>query len=351
MYALIQDDDIKSQKLANEINGIELFKMEGSTNLIPIHVIKQIIKRKKVPKAVILRYLNDSNSFIKSLIRFITNIITMLLTKVLRIRLIWISHNVDKESKENYPLLVKIRRKIVISLSDKILVTDKLLIKHAVRILKVDESKVDYITFGKPNLNDNLDSYNKIHQKIIKFVKSGFEEDTLVGFSIGNPNIKVLQPFYTNDLIKKAAHNGINLKIILGGPLGEFIKKHDLNTYENLLSNPNVLFLDGKIKFNESYISQYIDFYWRVYDDCSVPFTVYNAAHFKKPILTMDKGFLKEMVLKYNLGSMLDNDMSNISEAINELKKDRTDEFNRFIETHNWSFVAEKICNLIRGIN
>lgn len=347
MYALIQDDDIKSQMLAKEIDDIELIKMKGSTNIIPIHLIKQILKRKKLPKAVILRYLNDSNSFIKSFIRFMTNLITVILIKLLGIRLIWICHNVDKESKEYYPLLVRIRREIVTKFADKILVTDKFLIKHAARILNVDDSKVDYITFGRPDSNDNLDSEDDIHQEIIRFVQNDKQKDTLIGFSIGNPNVKVLQPFYTDEIIKKAAASGINIKIILGGPLGEFIKKHDVNAYKNLLSNPNVLFLDGKIKLNESYISNYIDFYWRVYDDFSVPFTVYNAAYLKKPILTMNKGFLKEMVMEYNLGYVLDNDMSNVLQAMNDLKHDRTEAFDDFIKTHNWRYGAEKLYTVI----
>src|SRR5690625_2909936 len=97
MYALIQDDDVKSRKLAKEIQGIELYIMKGSTNLIPYYMITQIIKRRRLPKALILRYLNDSNSLIKSLLRFITNIISVLLVKILRIKLIWICHNVDRE--------------------------------------------------------------------------------------------------------------------------------------------------------------------------------------------------------------------------------------------------------------
>src|SRR5690625_2117278 len=152
MYALIQQDDIKSQKLAAEIENIELIRMTGTPNLIPIHIIKQILTRKKKPKAIILRYLNDSYTFFHSFIRFITNIITVFLTKTLGIRLVWICHNVDRESRENYPLLVKVRRKLVTKYSNKILVTDKFLIRHAINILKVEKSKVDYITFGKPEL-------------------------------------------------------------------------------------------------------------------------------------------------------------------------------------------------------
>lgn len=347
MYALIQDYDIKTKNLAKEMHGVELYGMKGSVNKIPIHIFKQILKRKKRPKAIILRYLNDSHSLIKSILRFITNIITVLVTKILGIKLIWICHNVDKESKEYFPFMVRIKRKIVIKLSDKILVTDKLLIKHAARILQVDSSKVDYITFGKPNTNKDISETEEIHQRIIKFTKNNEDKNTLIGFSIGNPNIKVLQPFYTDELIKKAKQNGINLKIILGGPLGDFIKKHDLNTYNNILSNPNILFLDGKIKFNEKYISQYVDFYWRVYDDYSVPFTVYNAAYYKKPILTMNKGFLKEMVSEYDLGSVLDSNMSNLKNAIYELKKDRITNFERFIEEHNWSVGARQLYRAI----
>ncbi|MBT2600523.1 MULTISPECIES: hypothetical protein [unclassified Oceanobacillus] len=347
MYALIQDDDLKSRKWSEEIQGIELHTMTGSTNLIPIHIITQILKRKIKPEAVILRYLNDANSFLKTIIRLITNIITLLITKLFGIKLIWICHNVDKESKEYYSYIVNVRRKLVSKFSYKILVTDKYLVKHASRILNVDQSKIDYITFGRPNLNRYITTKDDLHQRITNFIKNNNEDNTIIGYSIGNPNLKVIQPFYTNELIKKADENGIKLKIILGGPIGDFIKKQDFNTYSDLLSNPSVLFLDGKINLNELYISKYIDFYWRIYDDYSVPFTIYNAAYLNKPTLTMDKGFLKEMVSSYGLGEVLDSNMSNLENAINELSKDRTKEYKEFIDTHNWSFGARKLYNII----
>ncbi|MFD1173224.1 hypothetical protein [Oceanobacillus picturae] len=346
MYALIQDDDTKSQNLAKEMPEIELYRVNGSTNKIPLLLIKQIIKRRKKPKAVILRYLNDSTSFIKSIIRFITNLVTVFLSKLLGVRLIWICHNVDKESKEYFPYLVRLRRKIVTKFSDKILVTDKLLIKHAAKILKVNEAKIDFITFGNPSINQNHNT-NDLGQEIIEFIQKNNNENTLFGLSIGNPNKKVLQPFYTIDLIEKAIKFGVDLKIILGGPLSDFIKKHDMDTYKKLIDNPNVLFLDGKVKVNESYISQFIDFYWRVYDDYSVPFTVYNAAYLKKPILTMGKGFLSEMVFEYELGSILENNMSNVVNAIKNLEKDRTRSYDQFTETHNWSIGAKQLYKII----
>lgn len=347
MYALIQDDDVKSQEIARHISDIDLYRMKGSPIKIPVYIISQILKRKKRPKAIILRYLNDSESFIKSFIRFITDMITVIMAKIMRVKLIWICHNVDKESKEYYPFLVKIRRRIVSLLSERILVTDKYLMKHASRFLKVDQSKVNFITFGMSNTLTNLDIDDDVHKKIIHFIGSENEKNTYVGFSIGNPNPKVLHPFYTDMFIKKGAEYGVNIKIVLGGPLSGFIKKYDFNTYKKLLSNPNVLFLDGNIKLNESYISQFIDFYWRVYDDYSVPFTVYNAAHLKKPILTMNKGFLKEMILGYDLGCVLENDMSNLLDTMNLLNKDRTKKFNEFVETHNWSVGAKQLYKTI----
>lgn len=347
LYALIQEDDIKSKMLAKEIDEIELYRMKGSTNLIPIYLLREIFKRRKRPEAVILRYLNDSTSFLKSLIRVITNIITVVLTVILRIKLIWICHNVDRESKEYFPLLVKIRRKIVTRFSEKILVTDKLLVKHAVKFLGIEYSKVDYITFGRPIIN-NVNTDSDVHRKILEFVYSNNKPNTLVGFSIGNPNKKVLQPFYTNNLINSAANNGINVKIILGGPIGDFIKKKDVKIYESLLSNPNVLFLDGKIKINEEFISKHIDFYWRVYDDFSVPYTVYNAVFLNKPILTMKKGFLNEMVEEYKLGTVLDMEMSNIVKAFEELRIDREKIYKKFISNHNWSYGASKLLKVIK---
>lgn len=347
-YILIHKNDDKTKGFSKEFpKDTELVGMEKTPLLMPLYLMKNIIQRKRKPKAFIFRYLNDYKSFSKTLIRLISDVITVLLVKLLGIKLIWINHNVDKESIENHPLITRIRRKVIVKSSNKVVVMDKHLIDYASKTLNIDKRKVDFITFGKPAMNEEINVNNEIHTKIKKFIEDDkAERNSLIGLSIGNPNEKVLQPLLTNELIEKSQKVGINIKVILAGPMSEYMQKRNINEYKKLINNPNVLFIDGKVQINEKYIARYIDFYWRVYDDYSVPFTVYNAAYLSKPILTMEKGFLNEMVSKYNLGFVLKDEFANVENIFEELKTNRSSEYKEFIDEHNWGFAAMRLYNL-----
>src|SRR5699024_4903557 len=303
--------------------------------------------KKKKPKAIIIRYLNDYKSLSRSTLRTCTDLSTVLLAKILKMKIYWMCHNVDKESKEHHPLLTKLRRKTIIKTASKIVVTDFLLKKYAEDFLKVKSDKLDYITFGETNFYEKVDEKDGMHQKIISFINKNKKENTIVGLSIGNPNNKVRHLFYTNELIKKGKEKGLDIKIIIGGPLRTFMKSTDIIEYKKLLSNSNVLLLEGKIQINEKYLSKFIDFYWRAYSDYSVPFSVYNATYLKKPLLSLELGLLQEMIIKYDIGVVLEKDMNNILDIISYLNDNKKEIFETFNRNHNWQLAAKRLEKLL----
>src|SRR5690554_3556319 len=98
-YILIQSKDSKVESLNTKMRllGVDLEGFTGSPILIPIQLLKFMFARGK-PIGVVYRYLNGYPSLCKDLIRFLSETFTLVLCKLLNIRLIWICHNVDRES-------------------------------------------------------------------------------------------------------------------------------------------------------------------------------------------------------------------------------------------------------------
>src|SRR5699024_6540980 len=98
--------------------------------------------------------------------------------------------------------------------------------------------------------------------------------------------------------------------------IGEYLSVKDSNMLYKIENDKRIFFVNKEVMVNESEISKFIDFYWRVYNDLSVPYTVYHAVAQQKPILTQDKGFLGEMIAEYNIGEVLDDSFNNLTEKI-----------------------------------
>lgn len=348
---LIQKKDFKSLSIAKELEELQvkLIPVDGSPMYMPWYILKCLIKYGR-PLGVIYRYLNDYPSTIKTLFRFITELIGIFLALILRTPIIWICHNVDRETEMYHPRITKMRRAIISKISKKILVTDPLLISHASRYFPEYSSKIDFITFGPYSIKQGVNKSNEILDKIKKFVdKSITKKDMRVmyGFVAGRMTWKTAQYEKIPRLINEASKCQIDLKVIVIGPIGDELKKKNKELYNELKHNVNILFIDGYYYLDMPKISKYIDFYWRVYLDFSVPATIYESAYYKKPILTQEKGFLSEAVSAYGLGYIVKDDYSNLSSVLAKVSNWSPVGANNFLKNHTWKIAAEKIYKII----
>src|SRR5690606_1312840 len=147
---IVQKNDAKSRKWreASMNLGLNLVLQNGTPNNAPWVLLRTIITTQK-PDGYVIRYLNDYPSFTKTMIRTASELVLLMLCKILRVKVFWICHNVDKETDRHYPIVSTFRRNIISSFCTKLFVTDALLREKARRIFPRSSNKVDNISFGK----------------------------------------------------------------------------------------------------------------------------------------------------------------------------------------------------------
>ena len=346
---IIQKDDIKSKKWAQAAYslGINIVQQKGSPIRAPFFLFNYLLKNKK-PKAYILRYLNDYPSFIKTLIRTLSEITVIGICLILRIKIFWICHNVDKDSIRNFPRISSFRRKMIATLVKKIFVTDSLLAQSAKEILPKYGHKIDYISFGE------IEGFEKGagDNESIKFLNERKEYATQNGhhfFAVlcaGAPDApKSLHFHYLIKLIEDAKKNNLYLAVLVAGNWNSSISRKLLATFQH---NSNILIFEKYTTFSSGFIKNNIDFYFRGYDDYSVPFTIYEACTLQKPILALDIGFLPRMIEFYELGVVTKENFIDIDKSLHKLSQPSKFKFKEFLEEKKWSGLGEK---LVQHIN
>lgn len=336
------DEKAKSWSEAMQEMNINMICENNSPILSPLFLIKDYLNR-NVPDFYIARYLNDYDSLAKTLIRVLSELLLVGILKVLKVKLFWICHNVDRESREHYPRISKFRRWIFCISSKKIFVLDSLLIPHAKRILFNFEGKIEHITFGNIKKKTIGDFFSGDERAIefIKFHKKNAKRPVYVTLCAGAPELKSLHFDYLQKMICSAGNSKIDVIAIVAGnfhktPRGrEFAARYK--------KNEQIIFFEKYTKFSSSFLEHYIDFYFRGYSDMSVPFTVYEAVSYRKPILALRSGFLSELIEEYSLGEVLDVEFSNLESSFVRLFRNRDSEFSLFQEMHDWGSLGRAI--------
>lgn len=347
-YYLIQKDDVKSRNWAERFpKECQLVVQSGSPIRAPIFLIRCMLTKGR-PAGYIVRYLNDYRSLPKTILRIASEVVLVVLCTFLRIELYWISHNVDKETIRNYPRISRARRWLFATVSNKILVTDSLLIACAHKVFPKQINKLQAVSFGPVDIgtemNPKIASIVREHIAAHKSIATVVGLKPLVLFCAGSPgHPKYLHFELVPELVEKAKTLGFYIIPIMAGDFNA--KKAGralLSKYDGIQS---VLAFDRYTKFSEDFIVNDMDFYWRVYDDWSVPFTVYEAALVRKPILTMDIGFLPALVENEKLGFVLDQDWRNLEVGLNAIHNEsiKVDPV-RFFRSRGWSSLS-KIVN------
>lgn len=344
---LMQSNDLKTKEWGDvaEKLGVMILPLPESPIFIPFSLLKLIITMNK-PYGLVLRYLNDYPSLFKTLIRCLSELLSVLICKTFRVKIVWICHNVDRETHCYYPVLSRVRRQIIGRASKSILVMDPKLVRHAQKVFPSFADKIDYTTFGPArNLGRNPDM-DRHTEGIISFInthREGTEEKTYVGLSVGHASTKTTHFQATRDLLKKANELALNIIIVIVGPVGEYLSKEDPETLNFLKQDPRIYLVDDYVKVDETRLSAVVDFYWRGYNDLSVPLTIYNAMTVEVPMLVQAHGFLSEAVKKYSLGAVVSNDFIDLDKAISIVENWPKRNAKSFVRNHTWELGSRQI--------
>lgn len=337
--------DVKA-KLLNDAGQKYGLSVSGSdykrNSLFFVFLIKNILKN-NFPHAVLFRYFNDHKNMIHSFFLAFNVIFSALLCVLFKIKIFWILHNVDKETSEHYPSIIRFLRKFVGDRATSIYVTDPLLVPVAKKLYPNWSLKIDYITFGsnpqKANLVTNSELLKVLHELNVNKLKNEF-----VIFCPSAPGDKYTHLQYADKLITSMKKIGVNYKVIIVGNLAEYLRiNKDLKI--KLVNNSDIVLFENYTSYNLDDIAPFIDFYWRALSDQSVSFTLYEAASIKKPVITLAEGFMMEAIIEYKMGSVCDFEMSNVSYVHESLLRWDEQSAINFLNNHSWEIGVKKIMN------
>jgi glycosyltransferase involved in cell wall biosynthesis len=345
-YVIIHKKDIKSKSWQrhNPYTHIKLRGIEGSGILFPFLTFLFILRFGR-PRAFIFRYLNDYKSSLKSFLIYLADLLTILLLKALNIKIIWLCHNVDKESVIHYPKINHKRRMLLKKHAHKVFVTDPLLVPHIKDCLQIEENRLDYTVFGEPdteNMDDDrmlsfLEQLKHFHSQN----KSGSK--VLFGKCSSDPLPKKQHFEKIPELIRQAEKVGYKLFMVVIRPKTKWENPLSKETKDFLENDPRVLYIPGYVPIREKELKAYIDFEFIAYNDLSVPYTLYTASAAGRPIISMDIGFAAEAVAAYKIGFVLQQDFGNLNFILEKLKKQDNQYAEAFLKSHNWATGAERL--------
>lgn len=345
---IILGDDFKVQEWREsfEVDGDELISLRNGLWMV-IDVIKHLLSYGSAD-AIVLRYLNDRRSFFGSCRLALGEWLSIAIAYVVGIRVVWICHNVDKETKMNYPKLTKIRRWVVAKMAVRIFVTDPLLQKYVPKFMPTASScKVDWLTFGAYSPK-SIKSHSVTYD--IQSFANNFRERTeadrkspLLGLCFCSPGNKYLHFDYARALIHAAKQTKYRIALILGGNLSKDNTERQQQELNLIVNEPDILLIPRYVRVNEFELTDSFDFYWRGYRDFSMSYTLYVAASVSKPVLALDSGFVGIAVRKYRLGSVIKSNFSDLEKGLTQLESWEPDNGSKFLTTHSWRIGATRL--------
>ena len=329
--------DDKSKCLKDELITLGIKSDSVKTRhpvLAPFYLLKLLLKRKKI-KVYVFRYLNDSESLFIAYLRVISEALIILLSKIFKFKIWWLCHNVDQETNMFYPKLTKIRRYNVVKHSQYIFTTNELLIPKAKQLFKnkkIDSLSLGYIENGFLKIKKN----EQVEKEIVNWITKRNDGLSKFLFCIGSPanksiHFKLISSFI--DTLNQQSNIVTWYAVVIGDSVEE--NKFILNIPYKLSINPNI-------------IRKYASFYYRIIDDYSMSYSIFEAAHYKIPIITENYGLLPEIISKYKIGLVIKKRDAVLSEIENFSYEQAG--FDDFLNDNNWKVAASQIQNYYNKI-
>lgn len=296
----------------------------------------------------IFRYLNDSKHLRVSLKYLIRDLLTILVCKTFNTKIIWLLHNINEETKSHYPMISKLRRMVVSSASERVLVTDPHLMEYALDY-GINEEKLDWICFGTPERfapdKSNIELRDRIEAFKEKFYKKGVK-NVVVGLCVSEPAKKKAHYLYADSVVGMCRnHEDTCVVLVMVGkyPDGEKYQQ----ARQRVENSPFILYIEEAFPVNEMYIADLIDFFYRSLADHSVAYTLYVACDLNKPVITHNVGALPIIVEREKIGFVVHGsieDTSNITVALSAWNSDGS---KQFLKERNWETAAKRLVNNI----
>ena len=308
------DFKLKGWISALNTEDFEIFlRKEGI--LFYLTAIRAIISLKSI---FIFRYLNVQNNLILEILKATFFLPLFLLGYFRIIKINWIMHNVDKETHERWPFIVKYYRKSLFIITNKVYVTSPQYIS-AIPTNSFKRSPItEVIAFGD-NYEITRDTDLQLVEKIkdFKLELSKKSENIKVGLCVAFSSKNKRTELSISHLIKK--YKGKIAFVV-------FSDLFDLSSEEFILQIKKRQF------FREEDLLDSIDFTFKEMDDISIPYSMYSAAYAGLPMFTSTKSPFHLELDYWGIGSSLDG----VSDLLRLLEEDRSNNYRRFRLSMNW---------------
>lgn len=339
---LIQKNDLKAKmwaKAASERKDIELRPTDGSPLIMPLILISTLMWER--PIAICFRYVNDYPSLLKSCCRATTDIITIVIACIFRIKILWVCHNVGQQTQEHYKLLTAFRIIFLIRMSSKVFVTDSLLVRHAAHVHKIPLGRLDVISFGAP-LTPSKPYSLKVNRCLARI------KDWQGRIRSHSPN--AIFALWIGTLIPKT-YSGIRqipeisrCSRDLGKPIYFIVIGPTDSELEEVFADSDVIqglkdctyCTNEKIDLPASTWRSLADFVWKPMSDYSVPYTAYCAASAGLPLCCLPNSFLGVFITHHKLGITVYPTLKGLNTFFKELENWDPQCAAAFIKSHTW---------------
>jgi glycosyltransferase involved in cell wall biosynthesis len=350
---MFSQDDFKSRSWGKELEkaGCEIILNQKRRykylKIILMHpgvLWNCFINRRRV-HVFIFRYLNDKKYLRVSLELLFRDVLTILVCLLTNTRIIWIMHNIDRETHEYFPSIIKVRRALVKYSSRKILVTDPNLIEYAIQC-GVRREKLDWICFGVPlhlkPVERDIDLRNRIVEFKKNLYKTGFR-NIVTGLCASTMAPKKTHYLHADSIVGKTGDDpGSCVVLILIGkfPEGDVFEA----ARRKAMESPYILFFDETFPVNEPSLTDQIDFFYRSLSDYSIAYSIYVASDLDKPVITHKIGALADLVQRENIGFVIPDNETDIPGFIfRSVRSGDMHSAGNFLATRSWEKGASKL--------
>jgi len=322
---LVQEFDDKGGAWCNALRerGHSAIQFRNAGNGL-FSLFRFLYVRKKIPDMLVIRYLNCRKSKFITILFAISEIALYFTCHILRVKCVWICHNVDRESFVSFPWISSFRRWMACKASNTVLVTHSILVPHAFRLLPLNDRNVKTIAFGPPDWVNNVKTELSLKKRIIKFSTDAREKARqelkipLIGLCAGRPGRKYIHFDLACDLVSCDPER-FSIYLICIGNLDADFAYNWHPSLKTVRSHNNVLFIGKESKLNEHEMLPWFDFIWRGYLDLSISYSVVTAISLGKPVLAIDSGAVGLLVKEEGHGATVKKNFEDIDSALEKI--------------------------------
>ena len=295
--------------------------------------------RRRCADVYVFRYLNDWPSLPRSIALLGRDAFTLFVCWVTGVRVLWIMHNVDRETRAWHPGISRLRRAMVARFARRVLVADPWL-QEAALARGIPRERLGWICFGAPQW-PGVDARNEALARQIRDFRTRLTQRArrvVLGLAVSDDARKKTHYLNAPDTVGALEDGTVVAMLLIGRyPQGEEFERARTRAHEN----EYLQVLDETIAVNERFLAPLFDFFYRSMNDLSVPFTAYVASSLEKPLITRAQGALGRIVEREQLGGVLREQDPVPPQIVAIVDQFRADGCQRFLDRRSWKRGAQ----------